>query len=388
VRLVNATRADRDTVERQLGLTRSSFDREPDVVVQFVEGLRSGDLRYVEPGRIAYDDESLVLLREGRRNLRTRVMMDDRGVTEIVCEHGVPAIPLLAHLVNQAALTRGFVAVHASAINYRGLGILMPAWAHGGKTTGLAAFMAHGAQYVGDEWIFIGPGGESMYGAAHPVNLHDWHLAQLPVTGALERARRALVRHAARAVPSQRIEAAVRRRLDREVDPVSVFGADRVRLSSPLDVVMLMVRHDAESIRVEACDPASMINRVEAATASEGLAFRSVALARDFAQGRRSEPPADRFRDRRALLTQALADKPAFVVYHPAECRLEALAEAMVTHCNLFAFGGGAGARAAGRAKPATRASSADGARDGGDRRADEPGPAAPWSVHGVGGDR
>ena len=53
-------------------------------------------------------------------------------------------------------------------------------WAKGGKTETLLGFMAKGAEYVGDEWIYISPDGKWMYGIPEPIRLWDWHLRKAP----------------------------------------------------------------------------------------------------------------------------------------------------------------------------------------------------------------
>ena len=49
----------------------------------------------------------------------------------------------------------------------------------GGKTEALLAFVARGAQYLGDEWIYV-DGPNRMCGIPQPIRLWDWHLGQFP----------------------------------------------------------------------------------------------------------------------------------------------------------------------------------------------------------------
>lgn len=333
VRVVNASAADRARVERHIGSRRASLARAPDIVVRFVDRLQTGALRYVEPGRIAADDAGLVWLRDGRRPMRARLVFGGRGRYEIVCERGTTSIPFLNLLVNDVALDRGCVAVHASAVNCHGTGVLMPAWAHGGKTTALAALLARGAQYVGDEWIFLAPDGARMHGVLQPLHVPAWQLAQMSAAGSVDRSVAAAADALAALAPSQRLAEGVRRRLGRTIDPASAFGPDRVRESSPLDVVMMMIRHESPDIRVEPCDSPSIVSRIEAATAAETQPLITAALARDFALAGHCAADFERSRERRALLTRAIAGKAAFLVYHPSRCRLDALAAAITAHC-------------------------------------------------------
>ncbi|WP_248898296.1 hypothetical protein [Haloplanus halobius] len=63
----------------------------------------------------------------------------------------------------------GMAMVHGSAVNYEGNTYLFPAWRHTGKTNVMLTLMQNGADYLGDDRVFISEGGE-IY--AFPTNIH------------------------------------------------------------------------------------------------------------------------------------------------------------------------------------------------------------------------
>lgn len=339
VRVTHATPTDLATLATHLGPTRRGrIDRSPDVIVRFVDRLSPDAVRYVEYGRTAYTDEGLLLLRDGRTRVRAQLVLDESGRAEIVCERGTASIPLLLPILSRAALAHDHVALHASAVHLNGVGVLMPAWAHGGKTTGLLAALTQGAQYVGDEWVLVPRDGRRMLGLLKPVELHGWQRAQLPaatrLAAAQARLSAALVRAIATIGVPDRLVGAVDRRLDRVVDPAALFGSACTPLSAPLNVVLCMVRHDAPRVRIERADPDHMATRLAASLASDDAPLAAAEDAWRFAfPDRTLAQPEGRRAQQRELLTQALAGKDLFIVSHPSPCNLRELGAAMASVC-------------------------------------------------------
>jgi len=183
VRLLGATPREIAAVDEQLGPIRRPLQRPPDVVIRFVEHLQpSGTVRLLGLDEAGFTDDAFLVLR-GKQKSRARVQipMATLGQScEILCERGVLAVPLLIPILNLTALARGALPLHAAALQYGGKGILVTGWSKGGKTETLLAFMAQGARYIGDEWVYIDAQGDTMHGVPEPVRVWDWHLQQLP----------------------------------------------------------------------------------------------------------------------------------------------------------------------------------------------------------------
>ncbi len=92
----------------------------------------------------------------------------------IVCATGLPAVPLLIPILNLTALNRGILPLHASAFRYQDVGVLTTGWSKGGKTETLLAFMDRGANYIGDEWVYISDDGRHMTGIPEPIRVWEW----------------------------------------------------------------------------------------------------------------------------------------------------------------------------------------------------------------------
>ena len=174
VRLLNATPAEVAVVDRQLGPIRGTLDRPPDLTLRFVERLDTPGLRYLGQEEAAFTDEAFLLLRT-KYGTRARVQIPFEqvgGPCEIVCERGVRSIPLLIPLLNLTALGKGLLPLHAAAFRYRGQGVLVTGWSKGGKTEALLAFIARGAEYIGDEWVYVSSDGDRMFGIPEPIRLY------------------------------------------------------------------------------------------------------------------------------------------------------------------------------------------------------------------------
>lgn len=183
IRLVDASERDRNTVAAQLGPIAKPLNRSPDIVIRFVDQLRtSAPLRLIGAGEAGYNDDVFLVLRSRHKvPARVQIAFDDiGGCCEIVCERGLSAVPLLLGIINLTVLAKGGLALHATAFEHQGRGILVTGWSKSGKTETLLAFLDRGARYVGDEWIYLSSDGTTMFGLPEPVRVWDWQLSQLP----------------------------------------------------------------------------------------------------------------------------------------------------------------------------------------------------------------
>jgi hypothetical protein len=345
VRLLGAAPRERARVIDQLGPIEARLEREPDITVRFVDRIEHGPLTYVEWPDTAFDDESfLVLSGKGRVRAKARIPFEDvGGPCEIVCERGVAAVPHLVAIVNASALAKGVLPLHASAFVHRGRGILATGWAKGGKTEALLAFMAHGARYVGDEWVYLTPEG-SMFGIPEPIRLWAWHLREQRALATAVR-RTDLVRMRAldgvaggaeRAAPSRaggpvgsllrRAGPMVRRQANVRVPPARLFGAARLETEASIDQVVLMSSHDAPDVRVDDISGADVAARMAASLERERHALLEAYRQFRFAFPQRRSHLLERATTLEAtLLRERLGARPAAWVRHPYPGEIEAL---------------------------------------------------------------
>ncbi len=354
IRLVCAPQSVVDSVVRALGRSQGSPSKEPDICVTFTDNITPyGKLRLIGLNEAAFDDETFFLL----DNLGRRIRLDfDRlgERCELVCEHGVSAIPLLIPLLGLSLLRKGHVLLHSSSFVYEDKGILVTGWEKGGKTEMLLPFMAAGAYYLADEWTIVSPEDGTLRGLSGIAQIWSWHFRYLPQywarIRAIDRHRIRLVRlyqRLYRAVPD-----AVRdrflplpflRRLSLE-GGISLLGQSR---SSPerlfrdhmwqgtanLDRVFLVSAVQGET-SVSPIDSQMIARRMVASLAYERRRLLVAYNQFRFAfPDRKNELLETAGQQELRLLSQALEGRPAYQICHPYPVPLHDLYKAAVPFC-------------------------------------------------------
>lgn len=346
IRLVGATPGDAAAVARQLGPLQAVVDREPDLVIRFVDGLeRSSRVRYIGLDDAGFTDDAFLVLRSKHKS-PARVKIDFSqlgGPTEIVCERGVAAVPLLIPILNMTLLARGVLPLHASAFVHEGTGVVATGWSKGGKTEALLAFASRGAEYVGDEWVYVASDGARVHGIPEPIRIWRWQLRQLPeyerMIKPAERARLTVLERMLggesvwRRGPAGRAKALLKGQLYVDVDPERLFGRLGT-MTAPFDRLFLLVAHEEDEVTVEPIDPSEVARRMVFSLQHENLELTAAYLKYRFAFPKSSSYLLDHAASlQRDALAHVLADKPAFVVHHPYPVSLSALFEAMNGYC-------------------------------------------------------
>lgn len=340
IRLQNASGGDVAAVRRQLGPMRAELDREPDILIRFVERLPEADgLRLLGVDEAAYTDDEFVVLR-GKQKSRVMVRFPFEVVgerCEIVCATGLAAVPLLVPVINLTLLSKGVVALHASAFVYRGTGVLVTGWAKGGKTETLLGFMAAGADYVGDEWVYLRPGDHRMFGIPEPIRVWDWHLTDVPQYRArLSRGERARLRvtswasagadalwrgvgdRQATARATRTARSMLRQQVYVQMPPSRLFGSHACALEGTVHQVFFVVSHESSQVRTEPIDARDVARRMVFSNQYERQDLRAVYLHFRFAFPARANRLLEHSEEReRELLCEALDGLPANVIYHP-----------------------------------------------------------------------
>lgn len=341
IRLIDASPGDVSAVARQLGPVQRQMSREPDILIRFCDRLPlTSPLRYLGLNEAGYTDDAFLVLRSKHKaHARVQIPIAQIGSDrcEIVCERGLPAVPLLIPIINLTALARGALPLHASAFTYEGTGVLATGWSKGGKTETLLAFMAQGAAYIGDEWVYVSNDGQSMYGIPEPIRLWDWHLQHLPQirdrVGAGDKIRLNVVKAATtidtalqngrgnRSFPAtllRRLVPLLRKQLHVDIPPDDLFGAQQRALQGNLDTVIFVVSHESPQVTVQPIDPLEIADRMVFSLQYERLDFRAYYLAFRFAFPQARNDLVEQAEEiQRTRLRRVLAGKDAYIVYHP-----------------------------------------------------------------------
>jgi hypothetical protein len=287
VRLIDADERDLASLGRQLGLPPVPVAGPADVIVRYVDHLDLRGTRHIGLREAAASGSDFVLLR-GRHKSPVRVVLpfDQIGEQpELRCEHGTGAIPLLVAVLNLTILGKGALPLHGSAFHFRDTGALVTGWSKGGKTETLLAFMANGARYVGDEWVYVTQG--HVGGLPEPVRVWDWHMRDRPeLRRAVPGARLARVRAVAglhrlgdrlaadgRPWPGHKVARRFRVLTERlagvDIEPEALFGTPPVLGMVPFTKLLFVESVERPGVRVEPMPGAEVAARMAASLAYE-----------------------------------------------------------------------------------------------------------------------
>ena len=337
IRLVGATMADLRAVERQLGPIRKELERPPDIVIKFVPKIESGPLRLLGVNDVAFSSKHFYVLRGAKKTAaKVRVPVEKIGQeTVLLCESGLNAVPFLVAIINLTALQKGIVPLHAAGFSYQGRGVLCTGWSKGGKTETLLGFLANGAKYVGDEWVYLRE--RRMYGIPEPVHVWNWHLRELPMMRSRLAPRQRLKLSAARGATmavsavernrllpasvrdiARRISPAIWRQQHVKVTPERLFGPDAFQREAAIDDVFLVMSSEGSEYRVESVDGAEVAKRMVHSLQEERADLNSLHEKFRFAfPDKRNALIPEMEAMQRERLVALLGDRPAHVVYHP-----------------------------------------------------------------------
>lgn len=359
VEAVAATKEDAAALAKPLGPPRAVRAGCPDLVVRFVDEVPTPDLRLLD-GPTAYGEDGLYVTSTRGGRAVARLSGQPHSATPLLlCARGRSDPPLLRPLVDLAAISRGWIPLHASAWTTGGVGVIAAGWGGSGKTGLLLAAVAGGAAFVGEDRVYLSRDGRSMVGLARPVRVRDWHVAALPSLRrmvspglrALARASRLLDAAAHRLAAREgaalsrklllRGVEAVRRRASTDISLTALLGTSGLELRASPDVVLVLERHAREEIEVVPLETDELVARLGATVEAELLSALRMQLALRFAW----QPPSSALDASLAavgpMLIEALAGKPAFLVRHPWPCALDELQAAVEQRCRPAPSGTG-----------------------------------------------
>ena len=351
VRLLDCPPAEAAAIARKFALLQRPLQRNPDIVVRFVEQLETPGLTHLGLRQYAYTERDFFLVTE-KTGAKTSINFEQIGekVCEIVCESGTQIVGLLTTLINLTALKKNYVPLHASAFSYQGVGVLVAGWKKGGKTESLLAFAKRGIRYIGDEWILLSGDGSRMHGIPGLVPLWDWHFKYLPrlrrqvpaASRLLFRSVRgldALQRHLPKGklgefLPLRFLRDALpplKKRLNVAFDPEAIFSSPLGWLSACPDKIILAMSHADEGILIEPADAMEVAARMAASVQFEQLGIFEDYLAFRFAFPERSSEFMENLAQRQhAILRRAVSGKEAYLLTHPYPVSLTELADHMI----------------------------------------------------------
>lgn len=351
LRLMNGTASDVAAVQRQIGPLRAAVQGHPDIVIRFLDKLPGQDsMRILGNWEAGYSDEAFWILRGSHGYpIAVQLPLDRVGTPcEVLCRHSIPAVPLLGSILNLFSLAKGFLPLHASAFVYEGKSILVTGWTKGGKTEALLGFAEQGATYVGDEWVYINPGSDTMRGVPQSIHLWDWHLdspchrARLTPSQRLKlialRQLHTIFRSLAgwqtpTAKAAQRLAECIQGRRHVRLTPKQLFADRMQQVASCPPRVFFMASHALPTIEVRPMAIDEIAARMSVSLEHEFSALTSCYRQYRFALPEKTNPLLDQLpRLLRGRLAEAFQDKEGMVVWHPYPVSPRDLFHAMRPH--------------------------------------------------------
>lgn len=360
IRMENASLQDVHTVSGQLGLSPQPLRRPADIVLQMQpKNWCPSPMRLLGRDDAGFDEHGFYLLRgKHKSKCCLRIPLEhlgrplEAGPLTLDCQSGVTAVPMLVAIVNATAVARGFLPLHAAAFRFEGQGVLVTGWSKGGKTESLLGFMQRGAEYVGDEWVYLAHDGQQMWGIPEPITVWDWHLQQLPEmrrrTGWKRRVRLAgwkfldrSLDHArqlgerlgppslARSIP--RIQPLIQKQLHVNLPPKTAFGQAFHRGPLRPETLFFVMNHDSPHTLVAKMNACEIAQRMTHSLVEERMDLLSLYQQYRFAFPEKRNPWLERWEEtQRQLLLRTLASLQTWSVAHPYPVNIHAMTEAMV----------------------------------------------------------
>ena len=356
IRLVGAKPGDVAAVRRQLGLIQTTLARDPDIIIRFVNQLRVSPIHYIGVEDAGFTDDAFLILRgKYEASIKVQIPFDRIGSSrcEIVCESGVPAVPLLIAIINLTALSKGYLPLHASALLYNDTGILLTGWSKGGKTETLLAFAANGARYVGDEWIYLSSDGQRMYGIPEPTRIWYWHLQEMKqyqamvkrsdllrlralhlLAKTLESFEHGPVRQIGFLRLTKRMTALVKRQLYVQLPPEKLFGQKADVVDVRPEKIFFVVSHDRSEVTVRSVDPKEIAERIVFSLQEERMEFMSYYFKYRFAFPACANSLIDNVEEvERKLALGVVAGKEAYAIDHPYPFAISSIFDTIRPYC-------------------------------------------------------
>jgi hypothetical protein len=358
IRVLNASSRDAAVIRGHLGPIQAPLSGEPDIVIRFVDRLATASrIRYLGLDDAGFTDDAFLVF-QSNHDSRTRVQIPFEQIgkqCEIVCETGVPKVPLLTPILNLTMLSKGVIPLHASAFTYNGTGVITAGWAKGGKTETLLAFMAKGAAYVGDEWVYLTADGRKMYGSPRHFGVWDWHLACLPQYRTLisrgDRARLKTIKLFTQlmdlALPGlperkvfpiqamNRLAWELKQKLNVGVSPQRLFGEGFHPFAGTPDKLFFAVSHETPEIVVRPADPLDVARRMVFSLQYERRELMSCYFKFRFAFPDACNELIEGAEElERQILARVLDGKEAYMVSHPYPVHIPGLFEAICPFTN------------------------------------------------------
>jgi len=282
-----------------------------------------------------------------------QIFVDEDGIRL----HGTGEMLTLAlPLIDRIMVQKGAAMLHAMTVEYKGRGILMPAWGGSGKTSTMSKLVnIPGYSFMGDDWTFLTQDGD-LLGYAKPMFIKPYHRTLYPhlfkkvhkplVPSILSKPIHSLTTRLHPYITRYPRLAALTRKWSPEhmmFHPDEVFPGAPISTGAPLAASLFVERYDGDSIKPQFYekDAAWMTTKLIGNYFSELTRTSRLVMTTLGAAG--LIPIERSFREKEAILRQALAGKPAFYLRVPRSFGADQASGIIVEHLNIVVKAAGLG---------------------------------------------
>ena len=346
IRFENISVKDLNSIASSYSSFTSSLDREPDIIVRFVNEIKTTNLVFLGQDLAAYDEKNFYLFNDSLERKKVVIPFEKIGQKlEIICEKGIDSIPLLNHIINFYFIKKDYIPVHSSALYYNDKGILAMGWTKGGKTETLLSFANHAAKYVGDEWVVLSTDGSEMFGLNEPVTIWQWQLPYISkLINSVGFTNKLIFMFADFLEFVDRL--GVRLKLNK-MFPFNLLGENmhcfrkllRIRKSpkdlfrnqtrnekTKIDRIVLAMSYTGNDTKVEECNASEVINRMIHSNDTEQLPFFEAYKKFKYAFPEKTNDFLDGIQSKHSsLLEKAMSNKKPYKIIHPYPVEFEKL---------------------------------------------------------------
>lgn len=337
IKFINPIEEDIREFKNQFCINESHLIREPDIIIKFTDHISATNLNLLSTDYAGYNEDEFFIFSSSTDNAKAIFPFDQIGATvNIVCENGFGIIPHLIEIINLTFISKKFIPVHGTGIQYNNRGIVACGWENGGKTEALLSFSSRGAYYVADDWVILSEDGNKMFGIPVPVFIWEWMIKYIPNISRLIPLETMIVFksvHFFKALYSIlnrgflkkffafKIVAKAMPMIDRllkvKIQPDKLFQG-KMKDSSTVDITLLFISWDKSGIEVKTCEAEEIANRMLNSNEYELSNFNQYYSSFKFAFPERKNKFIDNIEELQLnLMLNALKGKRAYIVYHP-----------------------------------------------------------------------
>jgi len=285
IKFLDPPKSIRDYLTDQFWCFVSDGGGNVDVEVQFVDRIRSKGLTYIS-SLACYDEKRFFLIDKygNKSSLPFDALTEDRCkvVAEKDIDPGFFFRSILQSIIRYRLIRHDIAYVHSSAVEYKGQGILFPAWGGIGKTSLLLRFMEDGARYMADDRVLVSSEGKMLIHNT-ALNLLHYNYKEFPrlrerldmtkkvfffANRFIERVSEAWLKWNSKRSFFNKVIVAVRdlsnKTLWTEVDVRKVFPESGISIQTSLDKIFFMSRVAEEDFRVRPFSAEELARRMAA----------------------------------------------------------------------------------------------------------------------------